>query len=230
MSATVADTLPPKTVESAKRQFVELYGGPLVLNTYLKIAVVLTTLLALGLLVLNFRTQAQYANVKPLVIRIDDVGRAEAVAYDATTYRPQAPELRYFLTRFVVTHFSRVRATLQRDYPDSLFFLAPALADATIAHNDQTRLFETFLTNPSADDVDVAVRNVTLTELTTPPYRAAVDFEQTYFGPGSRQERKRETFVAQIEFTLREAVPNAFIRVNPLGLQITNFRVDQAFQ
>lgn len=229
MSATVAD-LNPKTIENAKRQFVELYGGPLLLNRYLKIAVVLTTLLAVGLLALNFRTQAQYANVKPLVIRIDDVGRAEAVAYDATTYRPQAPELRYFLMRFVVTHFSRLRATLQRDYPDSLFFLTPALADATIASNDQTRVLELFLTNPSADDVDVTVKNVTLTELSAPPYRAAVDFEKTYYGPGTRQERKRETYVAQIEFALREAVPNAFIRVNPLGVQITNFRVDQAFQ
>ena len=32
-----------------------------------------------------------------------------------------------------------------------------------------------------------------------------------------------------MQFTLRDAVPNAFIRVNPLGMQITNFRVDQAF-
>jgi type IV secretory pathway TrbF-like protein len=230
MSATVIERQPPKTIENARHQFVEMYGAPLMLNTYLKLALGVTTLLAIGLLWLNFRTQAQYANLKPIVIRIDGVGRAEAVAYDTTTYRPQAPELRYFLTRFVVTHFSRLRATLQRDYPDSLFFLAPALADATIAHNDQTRLLETFLTNPSADDVDVAVKNVTLTELTTPPYRAAVDFEQVYFAPGNRQERKRDTFVAQIEFTLRDAVPNAFIRVNPLGLQITNFRVDQAFQ
>ena len=122
-----------------------------------------------------------------------------------------------------------MRATVQRDYPDSLFFLAPALADATIASNDQTRVLELFLTNPSADDVDVTVKNVTLTELTAPPYRAAVDFEKTYYSPGTRQERKHETYVAQIEFTLRDAVPNAFIRVNPLGLQITNFRVDQAF-
>src|ERR1700704_1397897 len=154
MPATVAD-LPPKTIEGAKRQFVELYGSTLVMNTYLKIALLLVSLLALGLLALNFRTQAKYANVKPLVIRIDAVGRAEAVAYDAVTYRPQAPELRYFLTRFVVTHFSRLRATVQRDYPDSLFFLAPALADVTIASNDQTRVLELFLTNPSADDVDV---------------------------------------------------------------------------
>ena len=229
MSATVAD-LNPKTIENAKRQFVELYGSALVLNTYLKIALVLLALLSLGLVALNFRTQAKYANVKPLVIRIDDVGRAEAVAYDAAAYRPQAPELRYFLTRFVATHFSRLRATMERDYPDSLFFLDPGLANATIAQNERSRVIESFLTSPSEDEVDIDVKNVTFGELKKSPYKASVDFDKRYFNPGTRQERKRETYVAQIDFVLRDTVPNAFIRVNPLGLQITYFRVDQAFQ
>jgi type IV secretory pathway TrbF-like protein len=220
----------PKTIENAKRQFVELYGSSLLLNTYLKIALVLVSLLALGLLFLNFRTQAQYANLKPLVIRIDDVGRAEALAYDATSYKPETPELRYFLTRFVTTHFSRVRATVQRDYPDSLFFLAPALADATISQNDRSRVIETFLTSPTSDEVDIEVKNVTFGELVTPPFKAAVDFDMQYFAPGTRQERRRETYVLQVDFLLRDAVPNAFVRVNPLGLQITHFRVDQAFK
>jgi type IV secretory pathway TrbF-like protein len=227
--ATVVADLSTKSPENAKRQFVELYGAPLLLNRYLTIALVLTVLFAASLMVLNFRTQARYAHLKPRVIRIDDVGRAEAIDYDAATYRPQAPELRYFLTRFVVTHFSRLRATVQRDYPDSLFFLAPGLADTTIATNDHTREIELFLTNPSADDVDVSVKNVTLTELTAPPYRAAIDFEKSYYGQGTRQERKHETYVAQVQFAFRDTVPNAFVRVNPLGLQITNFRVDQAF-
>src|SRR5438132_13876951 len=165
MSATVAD-LNAKTLDNAKRQFVELYGSALVLNTYLKIAVVLLSLVALGLVALNLRTVAQAARVKPLVVRIDDVGRAEAVQYDATAYHPQAPELRYFLTQFVVKHFSRIRSTVQREYPDSLFFLEPSLADATIGQNDQSRSIETFLTTPSADEVDVMVQNVSLSELT----------------------------------------------------------------
>jgi len=53
MSATVAD-LQPKTLENAKRQFVELYGSALVMNTYLKIALVLVSLIALGLLLALF--------------------------------------------------------------------------------------------------------------------------------------------------------------------------------
>src|SRR5438094_8216367 len=176
MSATVAD-LNPKTLENAKRQFVELYGSALVMNTYLKIALVLVSLVALGLVGLNIHSASTYANVKPLVVRIDDVGRAEAVQYDASAYQPQAPELRYFLTQFVVKHFSRIRATLQREYPDSLFFLDSALADATIAQNEQSRVLEMFVTNPSADEVEVLVQNVSLSELSKPPFKGAVTFQ-----------------------------------------------------
>ena len=229
MSATVAD-LQPKTLENAKRQFVELYGSALVMNTYLKIALVLVSLIALGLLALNFHTASKYSEVKPLVVRIDDVGRAEAVQYDATAYQPQPPELRYFLSQFVVKHFSRIRATVQREYPDSLFFLEPALADATIAHNDQSRALEQFLTTASADEVDVVVQNVSLSELTTPPYKAAITFQKVFYTPGTRSERARQTYIAQVDFVIRGHVPNEFIRVNPLGLQVAYFRVDQAFE
>jgi type IV secretion system protein VirB5 len=229
MATTVAD-LHPKTLEDAKRQFVELYGSALVMNTYLKIALVLVSLVALGLVGLNFHTASTYANVKPLVVRIDDVGRAEAVQYDATTYQPQAPELRYFLTQFVVKHFSRIRATIQREYPDSLFFIEPALAEATIAQNDQSRTLETFLTNAGEDEVDIAVQNVSLTEFTKSPYKAAVTFQKLFYTPGTRAERARQSYVAQIDFVIRGHVPNEFVRVNPLGLQVTYFRVDQAFQ
>ena len=79
MAGVVGD-INPKTMESAKRQFVELYGSALVMNTYLKIALVLVSLVALGLLGLNFHTASRYSQVKPLVVRIDEVGRAEAVA------------------------------------------------------------------------------------------------------------------------------------------------------
>jgi type IV secretion system protein VirB5 len=229
VSTALIGDLNPKRLDDAKRQFVELYGSALVMNTYLRLALALVSLLALGLLLLNFRTQAASANVKPLVVRIDEVGRAEAVQYDGSAYRPQVPELRYFLTQFVVKHFSRIKATVQREYPDSLFFLDHALADATMAQNDQSRALETFLTSPS-DEIDIVVQNVSLSELTKPPYKASVMFQKVFSTPGIRVERERQTHVAQIDFVMRDHVPNEFVRVNPLGLQITYFRVDQAFE
>src|SRR6476660_5278243 len=101
MPETAPYPLPP--IEDAKRQYVELFGSALVMNTYLKIALLCVSVVAVRLQKQNLRTQARYANVKPLVIRIDDVGRAEAVHYDALTYTPhgQAPELKYFLVQFV---------------------------------------------------------------------------------------------------------------------------------
>jgi len=229
MNPTVAD-IEPKTLDSAKRQFVEVYGSALVLNTYLKIAVVLLALVSLGLIVLNLKTAAQYANVKPLVIRINDIGRAEAVAYDATRYQPQPPELRYFLTQFVVKHFSRIRSTVQREFPDSLLFLESSLAEAIIAQNDKDRSIETFVTNLSADETDVSVQNVSLSELSVSPFKASIDFQTVSYSPGTRQERERRTYVAQVDFKMRDNVPNALVRVNPLGLQIVHFRIDEAFQ
>ena len=221
--------LPPS--DDAKRRYVELFGSALVLNTYLKTALLAVSLVAIGLLVLNFRTLKRYGDLKPLVIRIDDVGRAEAVAYDTLTYQPHgaAPELRYFLTQFVTDHFARMRATVRDRYAASLYFLDAALADATIAEDNRTRAIETFLSG-SADEIEVEVRNVTLDELAAPPYKAAVDFDEVAYPAGSRAEKSRSTFVAQITFVLRDQVPNAVVLVNPLGVTITYVRVDQAFK
>lgn len=223
------DEAPP--IEDARRQYVELFGSALVMNTYLKIALVGVSLVSVGLLVLNFRTVTKYEHLKPLVIRIDDIGRAQAVQYDTLTYRPQgqAPELKYFLTQFVTKHFGRMRATVKDRFTESLYFLDAALADATIAQHQRSQTLETFLAGRT-EEIDIQVKNVTLDELTHAPYKATVNFEKIYYGAGSRQERKRETFVAQVDFVLRDQIPNAMVLVNPLGVTITYVRVDQAFQ
>jgi len=221
----------PPPIEDAKRQYVELFGSALVLNTYLKIALLCVSLVALGLLALNFRTIKKYESLKPLVIRIDEIGRAQAVQYDDLTYRPQgqAPELKYFLSHFIAKHFARIRSTVKQQYAESLFFLDAGLADATIAQHQRDHAIETFLAGAD-DEIEVVVRNVTLDDLTAAPYKATVDFEQVSYGLGNRQERTRATFVAQLTFVLRDQIPNAMVLVNPLGLTITYFRVDQAFK
>lgn len=151
--------IPP--LEDAKRQYVELFGSALVMNTYLKIALICVCLVAIGLVLLNYRTLRAYEHFKPLVIRIDEVGRAEAVQYDALTYRPagQAPELKYFLIQFVTKHFGRMRSTLKASYAESLYFLDSQLAEATIAANQKQQTIEQFLTGTS-DEIEIQVNNV----------------------------------------------------------------------
>ena len=221
--------LPP--LADATRNYVELFGSALVMNTYLKIALLCLSVVTVGLILLNIRTQLKAESLKPLVIRIDDVGRAQAVQYDDLTYRPvgQAPELKYFLTQFVTKHFARMRATVKERYAESLFFLDAELADAAIVQNQKDQAVQSFLVGTS-DEIEIRVKNVTLDDFKATPYKASVDFEKVYYSLGNRQEHKRETFVAQIAFTLRDQIPNAMVLVNPLGLTITYFRVDQAFK
>lgn len=231
MGMTVPSSYQLPPLEDAKRQYVELYGSALVLNTYLKIALLCVSLVAAGLVVLNLRTQRQLEGFKPLVIRIDDVGRAQAVQYNALTYKPvgQAPELKYFLIQFVTKHYGRIRATVKQQYAESFYFLDAAVADATIANDQRDTNIERFL-GGAGDEIEIQVRNVTLESLAAPPYTASVDFDRVYYGAGTRRERQRETAVARITFVLRDQIPNAVIPVNPLGLAITHVRVDQAFR
>ena len=218
-------------IDDARRQYVELFGSALVMNTYLKIALLAVSLVACGLVALDIQTVRRFSQVKPLVIRIDDVGRAQAVAYDAMTYRPagQAPELKYFLVQFVTRHYGRMRATVKTQYAESLFFMESSLAEATIAHDQREHTIERFLTD-SSDEIEIQVRNVTLDDLKDPPYKAVVEFDRVYYAAGNHQEHLRDTCVAHVTFVVRDQVPNAAIPVNPLGLTVTYIRVDQAFR
>ncbi len=227
---TTDPVLPPPGYEygEARRRYVEQYGSTVVMNTYLKLALLCLSVVTVGLIALTLRIQRAAEHVKPLVIRIDDVGRATAVTEASLTYTPQAPELKYFLVQFVTAHYSRVRATVRQQYAESLYFLDGRLADATIDANKKAGTIERFLTG-SSDDIDVHVKNVTLEDLRQAPYRATIEFDKVYLSPATRTELKRDTYVAHVVFVLKDQVDNARIPINPLGLTITYFREDQAF-
>ena len=116
-----AATLPP--IEQAAREEYEYYGSTLTTNTALK---VITLILSLVIAVLGFallRATNAALKVKPLVIRVNEVGRADAVAYEEFIYKPQAPEIRYFLTQFTVDYYSRNHQTVAERYVEALYFL-----------------------------------------------------------------------------------------------------------
>src|SRR5262245_36089473 len=139
MAATHWMPPPDKDYNAAKRQYVEQFGSVLVMNTYLKIAVLTLSLVCLALVVLNIRTYGAFRHLQPLVIRIDSVGHAEAVRYDAFEYKPQEAEIKYFLIDFVQRHYSRMKATIRENYTRSLYFVDGRLADAIIEANKKTK-------------------------------------------------------------------------------------------
>src|SRR2546423_10330072 len=89
----------PEIARAAER-YLEQYGDPLVMNTYLKITILVLAAITLMLGALVFRSQKALASIHPLVVRIDDVGHAEAIDYRDFTYRPKEAENKYYLSRW----------------------------------------------------------------------------------------------------------------------------------
>ena len=221
----LAASLPP--IEQAARQEYEYYGSTLTTNTALKVVVLI---LSAAIAVLGFavvRTTNAAVHVKPLVIRVNEVGRADAIAYRDFEYKPQAPEIRYFLTQFTVDYYSRNHKTVAQRYVEALYFLDRPLFSAVDAHDRRTQWLPKFLSS-SEDDMDVVVNNVVIEELRNEPYRARVEFTKIYSNTAGAEIR-RENWAAEFVFRINHDVPNQLILHNPLGLAITYFREDQAF-
>ena len=219
-----------RTFQDAKRLYLEQYGDPMVTNTYLKIALTLVSLIAVGLLVLDWKTIRTFENFRPLVIRIDDLGRAEAINYHNLEYKPQDAEAKYFLSQFCALYYRRNRYTIQNDFSKALYFLDGKLADGILDAYRKDDIIKKFLMNTSASEIDVEVKKVALEDMQTPPFKARVDFYMVYYSPADHSEIKRDLYTANFVFVFKSKVPNELIPINPLGVAITYFREDQAFK
>src|SRR5438046_5137706 len=103
----VAEAKQDATFNAAKQLYAEQFGDAIVTNTYLKIALLAMALVAAGLIYTNIKTVRMVENFKPLVIRINDIGRAEAIRYDTLGYKPQDAEVKYVLSDFCRLYYRR---------------------------------------------------------------------------------------------------------------------------
>jgi type IV secretory pathway TrbF-like protein len=213
----------------AKQLYMEQFGDALVTNAYLKIALALLSLAVVGLVMLNVKTIHVFRNFKPLVIRIDELGRAQAVSYGTFAYKPEAKEAKYFLTQFCELYYRRNRYTINDDFTKSMYFLDGRLANDIMAAYKKQNVIGSFLDNPSSSEVDIDVQQVALEPMIKPPYKASVDFYRIEYSPTDHSVLKKTLCTASFVFMFRSHVRNEMIPINPLGLTITYFREDQAF-
>jgi type IV secretory pathway component VirB8 len=215
---------------NAKRLYLESYGDPMVTNTYLKIALALLALVCVALALIDLRTIRAFENFRPLVIRIDDLGRAEAIDYHNLEYKPQDAEAKYFLSEFCSLYYRRNRYTIQDDFTKALRFLDGKLANGILDAYRKDDIIRKFLTNSSAPEIDIDVKKVALEAMQNPPYRARADFYMVYYSPADHSELRRDLYTANFVFAFKSRVANEMIPINPLGLTVTYFREDQAFK
>ena len=225
----------PKTQDSivtteAGHRFLELYAEPVVTNTYLKVAILVLSIVTLVSLALLYRAQTAALRLKPLVISISDIGRGQVVNYDDFSRVPVDHVSKYYLARWTTLYYGRNHATLQRDFAESLSFFSNPLQNATLQQVQKAKTLENFLLDPSQPNVDIQIDAVILEDLQRPPYRAQIQFEKIFRTPGDGQEQRRERWTANVIYSFRYEVPNAMLLTNPLGLVISYVHEDQAFE
>lgn len=217
-------------ITRAAERYLEQYGDPLVMNTYLKVTILVLAGIVVLLGALVYRGQKALASVHPLIVRINDVGRAEAIDYRNFQYRPQEAENKYYLTRWAELYFARNRFTIERDQTNSLYFLNGDVQRAVIEQERKDGIIANYQGDSSLPFVDVEVKNVILDDLRQSPYSARVEFEKVYSNSADHSELKREQWTASVTYVFRDQVKNNELAVNPLGLTIVRFRADQAFE
>src|SRR5260370_7420871 len=100
-----------------------------------------------------------------MVIRIDEIGRAQAVAYENLVYKPEYKETKYFLTRFCQLYYRRNHSTINDDFTQSLYFLDGKLAGDTIQQFKQKNIIKSFLSDTLSPERHLHVQQA-LTEPT----------------------------------------------------------------
>ena len=207
--------------------YAEVWAEVLATNRYLKVALGALSLVCAGLLLLCWRTFDRFEHLSPLVVRIDEVGRAEAVDYEAAAYRPDVakPEVKYFLRRFLVLHRERRHGAALEAWKDSLLFLDRPLSRRLLQEQEAGGELAGFLAGGGAE-IDVGIDAVQVQPSREEPYRARVDFTETRRDLTGRVA-SRQRWTSEFEFRFLSSPPRELLAVNPLGLCITYFRSDR---
>lgn len=203
------------------------------LRMYILMAALVVVVISMGIGM--WRLATIQANLRPIVIRINEAGIPSAVRYEDMQYRPQEAELRYFLQQFIVDVYSRQRQTAQYAFQRRLAFLARPLAQAELEHAKSTGYPESFISSAD-DEIEIVINNVSVADLRAAPYRAIADFEKVFRQASDRREIRREKWLANFQVSVIEpaqmqgmANREMFLKVNPLGLVVTYYRADAAF-
>ncbi len=213
------------TESDTGKTYADIWGEAVHSNRHLR---VLSMALA-GLIVLLVVIIIRLSSVelpKPIVVRVDEVGRAEALAYEAVEAQadPLDPTTKYFLNRWIDDYYSRRRATVQVAWPRSLRFLASSLANEAFRVEGENVAM--LAAGAARDERQVERVLLRIQANPVPPHGAAADFDLVRLVNGG--EVTRERWSLSLQFMFLEGVDPELMIVNPMGIIITYLRADRA--
>ena len=211
--------------QDAGQEYAEIWGEAIHSNRHLR---VISVGLGIGLLLLIV-VVIRIVSVeppRPIIVRVDEIGRAEAIAYEAMEARadPLDPTTKYFLNRFIHDFYSRRRATVQEHWSRSLRFLTTELANASFRAESRN---VALLAAGAAQD-ELQVERVVLRIQANPqePHGATADFDLVRLV--AQNEVSRERWSLSLQFLFLDEIPPDLIVFNPMGLVISYLQSDRA--
>ena len=169
-------------------------------------------------------------------IRIDEMGRAQAIQYSDLNYSPREGEVRTYLTDWANYRYTINRETIAKKYPLNYYFLSQSLASQLMTDDNQNRVVSQVLAGQT-EQSDVEVRNVTITSMSEETVAgsrmargtALVNIDKLY-SPRYSHEPRTEHWLLSVTYYLNPKQVNEqarifpqFETINPLGLTITEF-------
>ena len=215
-----------KRERDAGREYAEIWGETVEANRKLRtLAVILGgACLALAVLLLRFATVEP---PRPLVVRVDEVGRAEAVAYEAATAQadPLDPTTKYFLNRFIADFLfaaagPRSRSTGRGASGSSRPSWRTRRSRGTAPRWPPWRPAPPTPSSRSSRSCSASTR------LPEAPHGATADFDLVHLRDG--QETLRERWSLTLRFTFLAIIPSELVVYNPMGILITYLQADRA--
>src|SRR6202789_3253507 len=97
-------------------------------------------------------------------IRIEDIGRAQAIQYSDLNYSPREGEVRTYLTDWANYRYTINRETISKKYPMNYFFFSQQLSAQLMSDDNRNHMVSQVMAG-QIEQSDVEVRNVTITSM-----------------------------------------------------------------
>jgi type IV secretion system protein VirB5 len=169
-------------------------------------------------------------------IRIDEMGRAQAIAYSDLNYSPREGEVRTYLTDWANYRYTISRDTVAKKYPLNYYFLSQTLASQLMI-DDNADHFVSQVVGGQIEQSDVEVKNVTITSMSEETVQGAriargtalITLDRLY-SPHNSREPRTEHWAMTVTYYLnpkqvsdQAKIFPQFETINPLGLTVTEF-------
>ena len=169
-------------------------------------------------------------------IRIDEMGKAQAIQYSDLNYSPREGEVRTYLTDWANYRYTLNRETVAKKYPLNYYFLSTTLATQLMSEDNANHTISQ-VASGQLEQSDVDVRNVTITSMSTEQIQgsamakgtALVNIDKLYSVRNSREPRTEHWLLSVTYYLNPKQVSDQakvfplFETINPLGLTITEF-------